>query len=159
MGNNKGKTHIQELNGEENPANMANIMNNLFTDIGPNLANDMPDSLLDINYDFNDEYEQLELEPTTPVEIKKIMINISNKKSTAIDGVLIRFLKMTIDTTSVILCFIINLSIATRTVPIGWTTCVLTPLYKDGDRTDPSNHRPIAILPTASKFLECTLHR
>ena len=44
-------------------------------------------------------------------------------------------------------------------VPRGWKTCVLTPLHKDGDRTDPSNYRPIAILPAASKILERTVHQ
>ena len=88
----------------------------------------------------------------------KLNKNISNNMSTGVDGVPIRFLKMAIKTSSRILYFIINLSIHTLNVPLGWKICVLTPLYKDGIRNDPCNYGPFAILPTARKLLEHTIH-
>ncbi len=159
LGTKKGKNKIQELNGKSDPSEMADILNDYFTDIGPNLAAEMPASLLDIDYTFTGNREKFNFKNTTVEEVKKLILNISNNKSTGIDGVPIRFLKMTIDTSSQILCFIINMSMETKTVPKGWKTCVLTPLFKDGDRTDPCNYRPIAILPAASKLLERTVHQ
>ena len=159
LGGTKGKTHIQELAGSDNAVDMANLMNNFFTDIGPNLARDMPDSLLNIDYNFTGGYDKLALNITTQEEVKKLINKVSNDKSTGINGIPIRFLKMILDTSSKILTHIINLNITSLKVPIGWKTCVLTPLFKDGDHTDPSNYRPIAILPAASKLLERTIHK
>ena len=70
---------------------MANIMNNYFSDIGPNLAADMPASLLDIDYSFNEDREKFSLKRTTVEEVRKLILKISNNKSTGIDGVPIRF--------------------------------------------------------------------
>ena len=158
LGLNKSNNKIQELSGSDEPLTMANTMNNYFTDIGPNLAAGMPASLLDVDYNFDGSRDKFSLKHTTVDAVKKLILKISNNKSTGIDGVPIRFLKMTIDISSKIICFIINMSIDTLTVLRGWKTCVLTPLYKDGERTDPCNYRPIAILPAASKILERTVH-
>ena len=86
LGNNKSKSKIQELDGSEDQEEMANIMNNYFEDIGPNLAADMPDSLLDIDYSFNGDREKFSLKHTTVEEVHKLIMTISNNKSTGIDG-------------------------------------------------------------------------
>ena len=102
--------------GNSDPKSMANILNDYFTDIGPNLSAEMPDSLLDINYEFDNIREKFEFIDTNVEEVKKLMLQISNNKSTGIDGVPISFLKMVIDITAPILCFIINLSMRTMKV-------------------------------------------
>ncbi len=126
----KGKNNIQGLMGNYDPKNMANIMNDYLTDIGTNLLAEMPESLLDVNYDFDNSREKFAMVDTNVEEVKNLMLKISNNKSTGIDGVPLRFLKMVIDVTAPILCYIINLSMRTMKVPRGWKTCVLTPLFK-----------------------------
>ena len=49
---------------------------------------------------------------------------------------------------------IINLSLQTSIIPDSWKRARLYPIYKSGDHTDPSNYRPIAILPVLSKICE-----
>ena len=51
LGSNKRDSSILEINGLTDPACMANHINDLFVDIGPNLAKSIPDSLIDMNYD------------------------------------------------------------------------------------------------------------
>ncbi len=70
-----------------------------------------------------------------------------------------RFLKSNLTVVGSVLLYIVNLSISTRTVPSSWKSATLTPLYKEGDKTDPANYRPISILPVISKILERVVHK
>ena len=42
-------------------------------------------------------------------------------------------------------------------VPERWKLGVISPIYKGGDRTDPSNYRPVALLSLVSKLMESIL--
>ena len=106
-----------ELNGSDNPQDMSNIMNDFFADTGPDLANKIPDSLLEIDYSFQGGYEKFDFTLVTPDEVKKLMLGVPNNKSTGIDSVLIRFLKIDIETTSKILSHIIDGSLLSKIVP------------------------------------------
>ncbi len=85
-------------------------------------------------------------------------MNISDAKATGKDGIPIRFLKMTKQISAEILCHIINRSILTCTVPLEWKFAVITPLFKEGDRTLANNCRLISILPAVSKIRERIIH-
>ena len=50
LGGGNKKTTINELNGSTDNKEMANILDNFFTDIGPELSADIPDSLLNIDH-------------------------------------------------------------------------------------------------------------
>ena len=53
---------------------------------------------------------------------------------------------------------IVKLSIATNEFPNIIKCAKVTALFKAGNRTSPSNYRPISILPTLSKVLERAVH-
>ena len=90
LGGGKKKTTINELHGSTDDKDVANILNNYFTDIMPELSSQMPDSLLNIDYSFNDNREQFDLMETTADEVMKLILYISSNKSTGVDGVPIR---------------------------------------------------------------------
>ena len=46
----------------------------------------------------------------------------------------------------------------TSTFPSEWKKAKVTPIYKDGDKSDVSNYRPISVLPILSKILERAVH-
>ena len=52
FGSKKGKNQILSINGDSDPENMANSINDFFADIGPNLAESIPDSLLEVDLTF-----------------------------------------------------------------------------------------------------------
>jgi len=52
------------------------------------------------------------------------------------------------------LCYIINLSLSSSTVPTFWKQAKAVPIHKSGDSDNPANYRPISILPVLSKILE-----
>ena len=56
------------------------------------------------------------------------------------------------------LCSIINSSIASSHFPSPWKCASIRPLHKGGDRSTPSNYRPISLLPVPSKLLEKHVH-
>ena len=56
------------------------------------------------------------------------------------------------------LCYLINLSMISGTIPNEWKLAKVIPIFKYGDRTDPNNYRPISILPILSKILERAVH-
>ena len=56
------------------------------------------------------------------------------------------------------LAYICNLSLFTSHFPSKWKVAKVTPIYKDGDKSDVSNYRPISVLPILSKILERVVH-
>ena len=63
-------------------------------------------------------------------------------------------LKVGAPTTIESLTHIINLVIRTNSIPNGWKTSRVTPIYKEGSREDPSNYRPIPVLSVIAKIFE-----
>ena len=57
-----------------------------------------------------------------------------------------------------IITHIVNLSLNVKIVPIGWNVRSITPLFMDGDKTQASSYRPVAILPAISKVIERIVH-
>ena len=153
VGSGKSKTKIMSLNGRTGNEDMSNELNRFFSEIGPNLASQIPDSLLNQNYEFDNSRPTFKFIPVTLDEIIKLLMKIPNSKSTGLDGVPIRFLKLVPDIICPMLQHIINLSFFRMIVPQQWKSACITPLYKEGSRDDPGNYRPIAILPSCSKIL------
>jgi hypothetical protein len=56
------------------------------------------------------------------------------------------------------LCYILNLSVETSTVPLKWKIARLIPIHKSGSRDRPINFRPISVLSVLSKLLEKAVH-
>ncbi len=51
FGSKKGNNRINSINGKVDSEDMANDINDFFTDIGPRLVEGIPDSLLDTDLD------------------------------------------------------------------------------------------------------------
>ena len=47
-----------------------------------------------------------------------------------------------------------NKSLGTASFPDSWKTARVTPIFKDGEKDDKSNYRPISILPLIAKVFE-----
>ena len=67
---------------------------------------------------------------------------------------------LSITTTSIVpsVTKIFNLSLTTGRFPVAWKFARIVPIPKTGDLTNPSNYRPISILPILSKLLERHVH-
>ena len=79
-------------------------------------------------------------------------------KAIGLDKVSARLLKDAAEVVAPSITSLFNISIQTGTYPSTWKLAKVTPLFKKGSRQDPSNYRPISVLPTISKVLEKALH-
>lgn len=92
-----------------------------------------------------------------PVDADTVILTIKHlheSKSFGSDNISLRHIKDSLYVTASYLTFIINTSIATGVFPTTWKHAVVTPLFKNGDKNNTSNYRPISILPIFSKILE-----
>lgn len=62
------------------------------------------------------------------------------------------------DELAILLMHIINESIKSGMVPDIFKISCVTPIHKSGDTSDPSNYRPISILPALNKVLERVIY-
>jgi hypothetical protein len=95
---------------------------------------------------------------TTEDFVAKCISSLKPNKATGLDKISARLLKDAAPVIISSLTHLLNLSIINKTVPKIWKSARLTPLHKAGAKDDPSNFRPISILPSISKILERVIH-
>ena len=75
------------------------------------------------------------------------------------DGICIRMVRMSFDAIGTVLLHLVNSSISLSEVPQSWKHSLVHPIHKTGDPSDPSNFRPISIVPVVSKIVERAVHQ
>ncbi len=156
--NSKPNNNITTINDKTDPLEIVTELNDFFSSIGTQLAQKIPLSNLELNFNSRPNIPFLELEHADVEEVSKLLMAISDSKATGEDEIPVRFLKLCLETVKPIITYIINLSIDTNKVPTKWKTAIITPLYKDGDRNSTSNYHPISVLPVISKIMERIVH-
>ena len=89
-----------------------------------------------------------------PDELKSILYSLDPSKSTGIDGISPKMLKLASDVLPPSLLQMTNISIHTGVFPDVLKGARIIPIHKGGPSEDPSNYRPISILPLVSKVIE-----
>ena len=135
------------------PKYIAEEFNYFFNSVGNSLSANLPPSDRDpLSYlERND--HSLFLAPVTDDEISKIILGLKNKKSD-LHSCSVPLLKKISLYISPILSKIINLSFQTGVFPNCLKHACITPIFKDGNKKEVNNYRPISILPTYSKIIE-----
>jgi len=101
------------------------------------------------------EPNQVELEITfdTHVVLQKLQ-QLKADKSPGSDGIHPAVLKHCADAVSIPLSMIFQTCYSTGCVPTDWRIANITPLFKKGAKSDPSNYRPVSLTSVACKFME-----
>ena len=84
----------------------------------------------------------------------KPMLKLKNTNSTGHDQINLQHIKESLMVTIPYITLIINTSIVTKVYPKPWKHSIITPIHKSGDIEEPTNFRPIHLLPILSKILE-----
>ena len=82
----------------------------------------------------------------------------SPSSSCGVDGLTSRLIKTAGPSIMPHIHHVLNLCITQRCFPDRWKIGCVTPLFKEGDRFDASNYRPISILPSMGKVFERVMH-
>ena len=90
----------------------------------------------------------------TNEEVVNVLQQIKSKKSPGIDGISTRPLKDASDIVAESLVNIFNLSLQTAIFPDDWKLAKVSPVFKEGARTDCGNYRPIFVISVVAKLFE-----
>ena len=86
--------------------------------------------------------------------LTKLLNELKTNKSTGPDDIPARILQLAVNELAPALRVIFQKSITTGELPLSWLQANITPIFKKGDRTIPSNYRPISLTSICCKLLE-----
>ena len=154
--------HINEIEVDDktfrDDKNISGAFNKFFTNIGPKLASEIT------NITINNVETYLENSESTipsfcfmpiPVEnVLKTLRQLNISKGVGLDKIPAKMLRIAVDIIAPSLTYIFNLSVSTGVFVDDWKDAKVIPIYKEGDRRNLGNYRPISILPIVSKVFE-----
>ena len=91
--------------------------------------------------------------------VANLLRQVNPQKATGSDGIPGLLLKACADLLAHSLWQIFHKSTTTGTVPAAFKVALVRPLFKAGDPSEPSNYRPVSLLPIVSKLLEKIVQR
>ena len=149
------KTVINEIQYQghksKSQADDAELLNTFFTEIGPNLSRHVEN--VDTTYE---EFicatdKEFVFEETSSAHIFSLLSKLCKSKATELDNISAKLLRECPDSHT----YIFNQSLLTGIFPDEWKSTRVTPLYKNsGKRNDPTNYRPISVIPVVAKIFE-----
>ena len=101
----------------------------------------------------------LTLSPLSLSELRVIVYGMNGTAARGDDGVCIGMIRMSFDAIGAVLLHLVNSSISLSDVPLSWKHSLVHPIHKTGDPSNPSNFRPISIVPVVSKIVERAVHQ
>ena len=147
-----------------NNEEMTEAFNVNFSTIADKLRKLLPDVPFDTSKLSNfvtsrkDESAAFSIPPIPGADVVGYLLKIDSNKSTGVDGISSRMLKLAASIIAPSITKLINLSFSLNVFPSRWKTAKVTPIFKSGDPTDVTNYRPISVLPSLSKIAERHVH-
>ena len=153
-----------DINGipTSDPQQIANGFNSFFTNIGPNLANQIATSQKnfdDFLVNIPSPQNSLFMSPTDTLEIIEVCSSFKTGTSCGYDEIKPDIVKTVINLITTPLVHIFNSSISSGIVPNQLKIAKVVPIYKSGDSNKCTNYRPISVLPAFSKIFERIIHK
>ena len=151
-------THF-ELNGTNivNKQIIADEFNNFFVNVGPNLAMNIPvvnNAAYVYDYMGQQNLNSMFINPVNEAEVIRIIKLCKPKDSMDYDDISMWVLSRIAPQVVKPLVHICNLSYSTGIFPSEMKIAKVIPLFKNGNKSDFSNYRPISLLSQFSKILE-----
>ena len=90
----------------------------------------------------------------TESEVYDLLASLDVSKASGHDGISARMLKHTACSIAPSLTKLFNLSLQSATIPSTWKKSLVVLIPKNSETKEPTNYRPISLLPIVSKVLE-----
>src|SRR5206468_1638428 len=133
-----------EYNGQNlsDPVIIVDKFNDFFTNIGSNLASNVPDTSTYFSSFLKGSFsDSFSLFPTTSAEIINVVSKFPNKSSMGLDEIPLNIMKKSISTIADTLSILINLSFETGVVPKLIKLAKICPIFKNGSSKMFGNYR------------------
>lgn len=135
---------------------VANYMNKYFANIG-NILELEHNNICPINLHLDNTLLLSTFEPVTISEIGNLIKDLKPKAAAGYDMIGPSILKNNIKEFSRILTTLLNSVLEEGTFPDELKLAKVTLIHKGGSKSNPSNYRPISVLPIFSKILETVI--
>lgn len=140
------------------PQESADTVNSYFATIGQQLAEDIIKSrtrqATDAHNITNTQVSSLAILDTDREEIYSLLMSMKSDSAPGYDNIPAHFLKSAHNEVIPILVHLANLCFKLGVFPSVLKQAIITPIYKGGDKTNPSNYRPISVISVMAKILE-----
>ena len=140
----------------------ADDLNSFFVSVGPRIATEIrtQNTVTDLNVrlprvstcGFRPRAISLE-------ELGYIVSHMRNSAACGTDGVCVRMLKTGFPAIGGVILHIINTCITRADIPSDWKHSIVKPIFKSGNPSDPTNFRPISLVPVIMKIVERAIHQ
>ena len=152
-------TNISSLNQGDDTVvgdkNIAETLNSYFVNVGPSLSGDLPESeksYVDyVQYSANTTFTFNDI---TENDTLKLLHGLKTSKAAGPAKISARLVKDSAEVICQTLTLIFNRSLQQGIFPEDLKTAFVSPIFKDGDKADCSNYRPISVLSIVAKIFE-----
>jgi hypothetical protein len=108
---------------------------------------------------FNQPFKDISWHYTSTKEINKIINSLKNKNSSGYDEISTKIIKISKPCIISPLTNTCNKMLAQVNYPERLKFSLIKPIYKSGDKSSPSNYRPISLLTAFSKIFEKVIYK
>ena len=129
-------------------------VNSHFTSIGQTLARQIATVDTDPLYYLKPSDKVFSFQRINVQEIVNLVKGIDVGKATGLDNIPCKLLKIAADVGAPSLTCIFNQPLLTDIYPSDWKLTKVTPIFKNGSKTDLNNYRPISVIPAVTKIFE-----
>lgn len=133
-------------------------MNYHFTSIGPKLSAQILDKNR-MEEELNSKSIFLDENEIIDQDIKEIIDNLDINKASGYDNITVKIIKTVKIQLVPIIKYLVKLSLRTSKFPEKMKYAKVSPIFKNGDKSNPNNYRPISVLPVLSKILEKIINK
>ena len=136
---------------------IANSMNKYFCSIGNDLGIEIPNTpnpLINNEYTVNAPELTFSFSEISAHDVTQAMNQMKTAKSDGTDKISSYFLKLAIPFVSTYIAQLQKISTRNSIFPKSWKTARVTTIFKEGDKSERSNYRPISVLPVLTRLFE-----
>ena len=140
---------------------IAEILNTHFCSIGSKLVAKLKSGgahIQQTQVSTKQDIDTFDFHPIDELFVINQLSKLKANKATGLDRITARLLKDAAVQIPPVLTNLFNRSLLSSTFPSAWKSGKVVPLYTSGNKCNPSNYRPITVLPTVSKILGKAVH-
>ena len=141
---------------EFNQSADTNAFKDHFSTTGTKLANEVPlvtdgSSYTDYIASSNNKFIFSSISSSN---VFSLLNKLSKSKATGLENISAKLIRECANLISIPLCNIFNNSLSSGLFPDDWNCARVTPLFKQGERTDVNNYQPISVISIIAKEFE-----